>query len=108
MARRLLIMTWVRVLVVLLAVVLAGARPAAANEVDDRAGRVAALEKRLAALAAERKGLAQAYDAQAAAIAELKAQPSAWGRDRKLQTRLAESQAMAGALDAKDGEIRAG
>ncbi len=80
---------------------------ARANDVDDGTARVTALEQRVRALGAERRALAQAYDAKTAEVARLKAQPSAWGRDRKLQALLAESQDMAGALDRKDGDVRA-
>src|SRR5215831_18554818 len=73
-----------------------------ANEVDDRGASVTQLEQTLARLGGERRSLAETYDARAAAIAELKAQPAAWGRDRKLQSLLAESRDMAGALDKKD------
>src|SRR5262245_14789903 len=98
----------VRRLIVTFAVVLVVAPAfARANEVDDRGAAVAKLEQRVGQLGAERRGLAQTYEARVAAIAELKAQPSAWGRDRKLQGLLAESRDMAGALDKKDGELRA-
>jgi hypothetical protein len=106
MARGLLTEGIVRLLAaLLLCCALAGA--AHANEVDDRAAKVTALEQQLGRVGAERRALAQTYDDRAAAIASLKAQPSAWGRDRKLQALLAESKDMAAALDRKDAELRA-
>jgi len=110
MARSLLGRGLVRILALVIALTVAlavgAARPAGADEVEDHAAKVVALEQRLGTLDGERRGLAQAYDQKAAAVAQLKAQPSAWGRDRKLQALLADSQDMAAALDRKDAELR--
>ncbi len=93
--------------IALILALVSAAFAARANDVDDGTARVTALEQRVRALGADRRALAAAYDAKTAEVARLKAQPSAWGRDRKLQALLAESQDMAGALDRKDGDVRA-
>jgi hypothetical protein len=86
---------------------LAATGPVRAAEVDDRAAKVAALEKDAARLAGERQAMATVYAQRTAAIAALKAEPSSWARDRKLGPLLAESKDMAARLDAKDQELRA-
>lgn len=91
----------------LLAALVVAPRPAVAGEVEDRAARLKALESQRVQIDAERQKLERQFAAMTAEVKRLKAQRPSWNQERKLKQRLADSQEMARALDARQDAARA-